>query len=244
MIGFRKEIDVIVYTMGKVGSSTVSTSLKAAGLHCLDIHVLAPERILVSLRQHLDDPAFDVVPEHFLDALLAHNAIKAQDAIRIVTLVRNPIIRNISAVFQNIPASEREDASAILARLQAYPVRTPDYWFETDFIPVTGIDIFGENIDRESDHFRFSNGKIEVLVLKLEADDARKSALISEFADKDIALTRTNEASTKSYYDIYRTIAEDPRAIRSSYIEECLNLKYFRKFYSEREIADFARRFD
>lgn len=243
MIGFRRKIDVIVYTMGKVGSSTVSTSIDAAGLLCLDVHFLQKERFLTVLSAYFNDPDMDIIPEHILDSMLARNAIIKQNKVRIISLIRNPIMRNISAVFQNTLQRSVDGADAILARLQAYPVRTPDYWFETDFIPMTGIDVFKESIDNENDHFRFSNGKIEVLLLKLEADDDRKSALISDFIGKPTTLTRTNEASTKWYFDLYRMIADDPRAIRSSYIEECLNLKYFRKFYSPREISEFANRF-
>jgi hypothetical protein len=242
MIGFRRKIDVIVYTMGKVGSSTVSTSLKAAGLHCLDIHVLAPERIAPILEQHLNHPSFDEIPEHIIDAILAHNATKRQSAVRIITLIRNPIMRNISAVFQNSLPESACDFGAVLTSLRAYPVRIPDHWFEKDFIPATGIDVFAEDVDPASDHYRFANDKFDILMLKLESDDARKSALISEFVGQEIKLTRTNEAAKKAYYEIYRKIADDPRAIGDSYIEECLNLKYFRKLYSGHEIAEFSAR--
>lgn len=243
MIGFKHPIDVIVYTMGKVGSSTVSTSIKAAGLKCLDVHFLHKTRILTVLSSYFGDPEIDIIPENILDSLLAYNALIRQDKIRIISLIRNPVMRNISAVFQNTPPRLSEDARAILARLRAYPVRTPDYWFETDFIPTTGVNVFEEEIDSEADHFRFSRGKLEILLLKLEADDHRKAALIGDFVGREIALTRANESAKKIYYDIYRTIAGAPRAIRDSYIEECLNLKYFRKLYSAREIDEFATRF-
>lgn len=243
MHGFRKKVDAVVYTMGKVGSSTVSTSVKAAGLNCLDVHFLQEDRITRLLDHHVKNPDVEIIPEHFIDSILARNAIVRQQTVRIISLVRNPIMRNISAVFQNTPERLGDDFEAVMERLQAYPTRTPDNWFEEDFIPVTGVDIFSAQLDRTADHFRFSKGKLEILILKLEADDERKSALISAFLGQEVALSRANEASKKWYYDLYRRIAADPKSIRWNFVEECMNLKYYKAFYAENEINTLADRF-
>jgi len=242
-VGFKDKVDTIVYTMGKVGSSSVSASLNAAGLKCLDAHFVAPARVVKVLHKYFESPEIETLPPHIFDSLLAHNAIVKQGKIRIISLIRNPVMRNISAVFQNTPLDLLGDFDAIMARLQKYPTRTPDIWFETDFGVTTGIDVFNLEIDPAADHFRFANDKFDVLLMKLEADDERKARLISDFVGKKISLVRANEAAKKLYYEIYQKITRNPNCIRSSYIEECSGLKYFQKFYSEAEREELTGRF-
>lgn len=239
--GYPSRVDAIVYSMGKVGSSTVSQSLRTAGLQCLDVHVLGESRIVAALSKAFKDPDTDIIPEHLADSIFAHNAIRRQERVRMISLIRNPIARNISAVFQNLPERLADDRGEIMKRLRSYSVRTPDHWFKNEFIPVTGVDVFHKKIDSAADHFRFSNGKFDILLIKLETSDARISRLISDFVEADIELTRANEASGKWYGPIYREIIANPECIRGGYVEECANLKYFRTFYLEGERSGFVR---
>lgn len=243
----RRAVDAVVYTMGKVGSSTVSTSLKAAGLNCLDIHFLAPDRIVTALEAHMNNDDLREIPRHFVDSIHAYNAVRKQERVKLITLVREPVARNISAVFQNLPKKLEGDEAAILERLANYPTRSPDFWFENDFIPTSGVDVFADEVaadlDREADHFRFERGNLDVLVLKLEADDARKSEILSDFLGARIALERANEAARKWYYNAYKSIVADPGAIRARFVEDCAALKYFKVFYSEREREEARQRY-
>lgn len=244
MQGFRKKIDVVVYTMGKVGSSTVSTSLKQAGFACLDIHFWAEERILASLKNSFDDPDIEIIPEHIIDSILVRNALTRQGRLKVVSLIRNPIMRNISAVFQNMPQSAEGDLERIMDRLRKYAVRTPDHWFEADFIPTTGIDVFSMSFDREDDHYEFSTDAFDILLMKLETPDDRKAQHLREFMNRPIEIVRANEADKKWYFDIYRKIIENPSLVRPTFVRECLDLKYYRTFYAEEDARMLAERFD
>ncbi len=244
MHGFRKKIDVVVYTMGKVGSSTISTSLKKAGFTCLDIHFWAQDRILASLKNSVEDPDIEIIPEHIIDSILAQNALQRQGRLKIVSLIRNPIMRNISAVFQNMPQSAAGDDERMMERLRNYAVRTPDHWFEADFIPTTGIDIFSAPVDRDADHYRYSTAEFDILLMKLEAPDERKAALLEDFMGQTIELVRANEAGKKWYYDIYRKIIENPSLVRPTFVQECLSLQYYKTFYTEEDARRLAEKFD
>lgn len=244
MQGFRRKIDVVVYTMGKVGSSSVSTSLKKAGFACLDIHFWAQDRILASLKNSVEDPDIEIIPEHIIDSILARNALVRQGRLKIVSLVRNPIMRNISAVFQNMPQSAAGDEERMMERLRNYAVRTPDHWFEADFIPTTGIDIFSKAHDRHADHYRYSTADFDILLMKLESPDERKADLLREFIGREVELVRANEADRKWYYDIYRKIIENPSLVRPTFVEECLSLKYYKTFYTDKDARELAAKFD
>lgn len=244
MHGFRKKIDVVVYTMGKVGSSTVSTSLKTAGFTCLDVHFWAQDRILASLKNSVDDPDIEIIPEHIIDSILARNALARQGKLKIVSLIRNPIMRNISAVFQNMPQSTAGDEARMMERLRNYAVRTPDHWFEADFIPTTGIDIFSMSFDREADHYRLSTAEFDILLMKLESPDEKKADLLQDFMGQRVELVRANEAEKKWYYDIYRQIIDNPSLVRPAFVQECLSLKYYRTFYTEDDARRLAEKYD
>ncbi len=233
----NRKVDAIVYTMGKVGSSSISTSIKSAGLHCLDVHFLNEQRICNILQSYFEDPDVEIVPQHIIESLIAHNALVKQGRMKVVTLVRNPIMRNISAVFQNLPPRHNDDFDEILKRLQKYGTKTPDNWFRRDFIPTTGIDIFSAKVDPTSDHFRFSSDKADVLMLKLEAPDDRKEELLRQFVGANVTLERANEARNKGYYEVYKKITEDPNIVRSTFVQDCLKLKYFNKLYSRDDAA-------
>jgi len=243
MVRYNQKIDAVVYTMGKVGSSSVSTSLKAAGLACLDIHFWAKERLLASLEHSIDDPYVDLIPKHVIESVLARNALTRQKRIKLISLVRNPIMRNISAVFQNMPLETVGDFDRMMERLREYAVRTPDNWFEKDFTPTTGIDILSMDLDRTADHYRFESDAFDVLFMKLETPDARKSELISDFINAKIKLSRTNEANKKWYYDVYRRIIENPALVRPTFVEECLNLRYYKTFYTDEDALALAEKF-
>lgn len=116
--------------MGKVASSTVSESLRAAGIQSLDVHFLEQTRILNMLRTYFENPDAKFIPEHILDSLLVKNVFVRQKAVRIITLIRNSIMRNISAVFQNMPIRLKDDRHEIMKWLRKYSANAPDVWFK------------------------------------------------------------------------------------------------------------------
>ena len=240
---YKQHVDVVVYTMGKVGSSSVSTSLIAAGFSCLDIHFWEKGRYLEFLAHTMSDPEVPVIPKHAIETLMARNALAKQKRLKIISLVRNPIMRNISAVFQNMPKSASGDMEQMIARLRNYSVRMPDHWFEKDFIPTTGLNVLEMDLDRSADHYRFETDLFDILIMKLEIEDERKSALISQFMRKPVELERTNEAKKKWYFEAYSKIVNDPDLVRPGFVQECLRLKSYRAFYAAEDALRLAQKY-
>ncbi|MFD0987443.1 putative capsular polysaccharide synthesis family protein [Methyloligella solikamskensis] len=252
---------VAVYTMGKVASTSVSSSILAHGIPCADVHRLEPTRIVerltpivlrkrqprtlaghvAALFSKLDGSVR--LPKHLTEAFEVLQQIRARKRFKIISLIREPVSRNISAVFQNMSPRLAGDEDAILEALRKYHVSTPDRWFTRDFNPVTGIDVFAEEHDRSADHFRFSKGQFDVVIIKTSATDERKSEIISDFLGTPIALHRANEAKNKWYRETYERLVAAPNQIRDAYIEECFQLKYFRAFFSDEERQAVADKF-
>ncbi|ODA68673.1 putative capsular polysaccharide synthesis protein [Methyloligella halotolerans] len=254
---------VAIYTMGKVASTTIAKSLQTHDIPCFDVHSLAPERYLALLRsigtntdfvqrapqrprlfwRNREEGRKMVMPGHLVDSLWVMQALIERRPIKLISLIREPVGRNISAAFQNMPQRLQNDPKAIFERLRKYPVNVPDRWFDEDFRVVTGLDLMDMDHDRDAAHFRFQADNLDILILKTASPDRVKSEILSDFLGQRIALTRANEANSKWYYRTYREWLAAPSKIRQAYLAECFALKYFRCFFSDEERQRVAEKF-
>ena len=232
--------DVMVYSMGKVASSSISMALDRGNVSCYDIHALYGERIMTSVSAHMDNPDHLTVPLNLLQSIEAYNACQVVDKISIITPIREPVFRNISAVFQNAPRQLSDEK--ILKRLRDYRPGVPDYWFRSDFIPATGIDVLNMQHDKSQYSFEFENEKFRVLILKTEASDKEKSKVISEFLGKDIQIKRTNVGDNKWYSELYGKIKANIDVMGPEFVQKCFNLDYFKAFYSDEQMRDILKK--
>lgn len=96
IIRFMETDGVLVYQAGKVGSSTIAKSLEAAGRYPLHIHYFHPWMN-------------GILPEASKKYLEQVKAISSsKEKIRIITLVRDPIARDISTIFQSLSDLTRD----------------------------------------------------------------------------------------------------------------------------------------
>lgn len=226
---------IIIYTMGKVASSSVSNAILDAGVGCYDVHFLAEERMTSLLQSFFANDDFPTIPPHMIRSLQAYNSLRMNKHVKVISMLREPVSRNVSSVFQNLPKRLEGDDEAILERLRRNPPHWPDVWFEDDFIPTMGIDFFNVEVDRSKDVFRFRQGNIDLMILKSHVPDRRKEALIGNFLDMKITIERQNDSSDKWYGETYSEVMGNLGAIGSEYVEKCLNCQYFKAFYSDEE---------
>lgn len=113
----RWERPVLVYTMGKVGSSSLAHSLRVAApeLDVLHVHRLVPEHLAraehvyrEAARRHRGTPAGrGIRPRHVwlaqrLSSLIERPPPGADGRWTVITLIRDPVARNTSAFFENL----------------------------------------------------------------------------------------------------------------------------------------------
>ena len=98
---------VLVYQMGKVASSSVYLSLeKTTDFDVFHVHRLNPENIAKVREEHVQRG--DSPPNEKKGLYLYENLIRTRKThTKIISLVREPIARNISAFFQNLQLFER-----------------------------------------------------------------------------------------------------------------------------------------
>lgn len=228
----------VIYTMGKVGSMAIEAAIKRAGLPCHEIHTLDDAALMRMAKSAIEAGRFP--PRHVCTAM----AWKAEELSRpdrclYISPVREPIERNLSAYFHNLPANlATGEPSELLARFVAgYSHRVPVIWFDREFGAQLGIDVYSEPFDHAAKWSRVGN----VLLIRSDADDKTKSAVLSKALGKKIEVRRSNVAANKRYADLYRRVLGIAR-FDGPFLDRMYETRFARHFWSEAELADYRAR--
>ena len=146
--GIERRNPILVYQMGKVGSSTIVSTLERAGVTepVLHVHTLVPEEIKIAVnRQRNSQVPF--LHEHLIVSSIVGKKLGASRfPCRIVTLTREPVARVISFVFEDLkkqaPEARREDGSIDVSAVTRATERVlsapdngnadPSLWFDRE----------------------------------------------------------------------------------------------------------------
>lgn len=253
---------VIVFQMGKVGSTAIVDELRmrSPDTPVFHVHFLsnagiddAKNRLAQLMRGHNANEwclyESDFV-RNYLDEHLSDRTIK------IVTLVREPISRNISSYFYNIQkyvpkfnSNRFNDASYMSELLHKYleVFVEHDYvleWFDTEFKSVFEMDLLKSEFDIEKGYSIIKDNGIEVLVLKLEKLKENASIAFREFMGiEDFRLKKVNTSGEQPYYDIYKSFLGNIN-LPADYIDKMYESAYMKHFYGEEEIIQFRQRWE
>ncbi len=234
---------IIVAQMGKVASTSVSRALEALGAPVFQVHHL--DRAFldeVAARLKADGQDQDHIRQSYR---VLSDVVEPKKPARIVSLVRDPIARNISAFFQNkdLLAKSVEDVDALIVKfLDTYSHDIPLQYFDLHIRPVFGVDVYETVFDHERKRLIAADGRYSVLVLRAEDPDEAKQAGLREFiARDDISLGRVNVGANKKYSGQYSEFLDRIR-LPESYIDRMLSSKMARHFYTGDELEGFAKR--
>ncbi len=235
--------DVIaIYTLGKVGSSTIYRTLKRYWFtpHVYHVHFLRQEAI-----QALEGtPVYEVNHRMTVPFWWALKNIKPQ-RVHYISLIREPIGREISNVFENPHSYFEEDVSTlnsdfILKRfIERVDFTYYENWFDDEFKAYTGINIYDHPFDREKGWQILEFQDKRVLLMTLESFKTTGAQALSRFLGIRIPeLINANEGEQKTSKDQQRNLKE---AIRFS--EEQLDQIYgspvVQHFYSSEDVERF-----
>lgn len=234
-------LPVLVYQMGKVGSSTIFHTLRASGIPAAHVHVLLPENVdkwVVKKRPNRWEVRFR--------RILSHRIREGREPVRLVTLVRDPIGQNFSSYFQNFGRTQgdrfgEEDwvglsADEIIRQYrEGYPKTTAVRYFERELMPMTGIDIYRQPFPHEQGYQVLRQGRFSLLVLHVETPDRVKLEALNTFLGTKIpALVQRNHSLNKPYASLY---AESKRRLKlpRGTVTRLLDSAYCRHFFTEAE---------
>lgn len=256
---------IIVHQMGKVGSKTIELSLlktfETLGIEVPVYHTHALNefeigRNLAAREQNQRNP------ESRLAALAHGERVRMlidenpDQHWNVITLVRDPIARNIAAFFHNLREyipdwRERYTVGALNAHevQEVFLEVASAYdrlalWFDIQIkaIPAFGIDVYATPFPRELGYKIYpGSAQANLLLIRLENLTECAAKAMQEFLGiENFTLYNTNVADVKVYADLYHAFTKLP--FPSGYVEKIYKTQLARHFYNEVELDMFKRK--
>ncbi len=251
---------ILIYQMGKVGSSAVYKSVKALELPnaLYHVHFLDPDNTQAAI-DYYQSRSKAVLPGHLKESLHLQSYIRAHRSDhrwKIITLVRDPISRALSDFFQNQSAilnhpvlHEGSDAhdqvlETLLERFRQFN-EAEDYactWFDKELKRVFDFDIFAHHFPKARGYQIYSHTNVDILCLKLERLNDVFAQAFKQFTGVTInRLDPANRASQKPYKKAYNRICH-ALTLPNPLLERIYNTRFARQFYTAEERSQSRRR--
>lgn len=268
-LNFRDKQPLLIYQMGKVGSTTILESLKTlrVSFAIFHVHVLSRNGIAFEEKLYYGENSGirfkSNLPrmKHLFQSYYLHKRITKTlngKKWKIITLIRDPIARNVSVFFQiidlRIPgfynlfarkAIKIEDLKELFLRDFEggfEPDIMPFKWFERELYSTFGIDVLSREFPKDRGYKIYESKNADVLLIKLENLNKCSKDAFKEFLNlREFNLMTANVAKNKKYYPIYQEFI-DSLVLPASYLDKMYACKFMQHFYSKEEIIGFRKR--
>jgi hypothetical protein len=266
----RQDQLILVYQMGKVGSSSVVRSLKTQNFLTFNVHTFNPYYLKKDEQLYKKEfIAGSINAKTLWDELLFRKQLGRRfngKPIKIITLVRDPVARNISLFFQwpnmimehtadkyhlRSPSFDYEkvfstdgieDKMAQLFMTQFKLHERPLIWLDKELKHHFGIDAYCYDFPKEKGYSTYREGNIEAMLIKLEKLSEVAGEAFSKFLGiESFQLIPANIGRKKNTSDLYERFLNSIK-LPSDYLETMYNSRFVKHFYSRKEIEGFRAR--
>lgn len=228
---------VLIYQMGKVGSTALQEAIPGAlHLHSLYGNDVCPPRYGRMVASPLSKTGRGT------SRAIRRLALARRPEVRIITFVRDPLERNISMFFQNLAhwlalddvrhvRDTRVEWNALIADAfeRSFNHEYALDWFDRELKRLTGIDVFARPFDGDQAAAVFERGRYQVLLVRYERLQ-EATAQIADFVGADIELGRINRGERKWYGALYAEFKRDYQA-PPELMQRLYGNRYARHFY-------------
>ena len=241
LVGWLIKNPVVIYTPGKVGSSSIVNSLRSLGVDEVQPH---------SLRYSIPGVYFVSAPSTHLQKLyyllktallrvktMAYKACHIGREVKVISLVRSPAERNISAFFEHfhhLGVGEINDFTA--QELAELFYKYGDYdaqerWLSEELKAVFDIDLYEALSFDVGRPVTVSRGNVKLFFLRMEDLNGCFDELKLWLGLPGLTLIPTNRSEYKEYAVVYK----ETKSIilnNADYISAIENTYFFKSFYS------------
>lgn len=197
--------------MGKVASSAISTAIRRKGRLVHDIHTLDEAKLKREMQTALQEDRFPN-PHVCVSMAWKTRDITVPQRCVYISLVRDPIARNISAYFQNLgrfidslEGGGNAEAEALLDDfMDRYPHTFPIQWYDREYRRFLDIDIHDGRFHPDKG-YQLSHHQ-RIVIFRVDTPDEVKSNVLTRVLGFPVRVLRANEATTKAYSDDYDTV--------------------------------------
>lgn len=233
---------VLIYSMGKVGSLSLYHSIQAqTNIPAFHVHSLKQERIDW---EYQACRAKGWWPDsRNPGALIYEKKIQNKQPVSVITTIREPIERNVSAFFEVFryynkteAVNYKGDTSFLQAQfLNLVPHDYPLTWLEDELKMMLNIDVYANSFDVQKKYQKYQHKDLDLLLIRVDLSDFEKERELNEFLGvSKLKLVRHNVGSEKEYANLYQEFKTN-LDLPESYVERMLESKYCSHFYSLEE---------
>ncbi len=248
-----KKDKVLIYQMGKVGSTNLIYHLLRANIDAYQVHRMDPAYSRELLRQYRSNSNAPyrfstIVGRQFRKKLLDTDT---GAAIKVLCPLREPVGRNISHFFQDIERFiDRSDPPSDISQLrQTFVDRFehdyPQEWFDKEFAKSLKFNIFQNEFPKELGFKVYElTSRISLFVFKIELasgskfKNAFKDYLGIEYPDEP----EKNVGSQKKYGQLYKMFKDDLK-LPNDLLDRVYTSQFATHFYSDEELSDAKERY-
>lgn len=249
----------LIFQMGKVASKSIENSINKSKKKCLHLHSFK-KSIVRELFNEYQSKNYYCNNIKDLELLIKKQIIlrllKINKNINIITLVREPISRNLSFYFQDfqIPLMEisknRDTTSAEKINIENF---INDFhknfnhehgvnWFDNHFKKSFGIDIYKYPFNKEEGYQIIEKKNLNILVLKLEKLNKLENIIGQFIHETNFSLDNSNQGNKKWYGSIYNKFKKEI-VFPEKFINELYSSKFMKHFYTDNEISVFKNKY-
>lgn len=256
----RTQPAVLVYQMAKVGSQTVVRSIRGSqpGQPVFHVHTLTADGMAAmdAFYRWSRVPALPVgghlLVSRFLEEQIRRGVTPGRW--KVITLVRDPVARNISLLFQlgrrllpdfraRCDTGRLDLVSLIEECRTAFPSQVDCMrWFRSELYRVFGVDVYGSPFDRERGCQVYPGRTVDVLLIKTEhLDRCGAGALRSFLGLESLRWQPTNIRAHKTNGGRYVRLLQNIE-LPTEFVDRCYDSSEVRHFYTDAELAGFRSR--
>ncbi|MBN8608509.1 MAG: hypothetical protein J0L81_16455 [Caulobacterales bacterium] len=239
---------VLIYQMGKVASSTIKASiLPLPRYEVHQVHRLVPSNIERVYREHRRRGW--PMPTGDPGGIYLQRDLHARRPAKVITLVREPIGRNISYYFQNLDkilGRSHAHELPLQAVIDGYPPEFPYSddpltWFDYEFNAALGANVYESGWAPGMNAHRWRAGVYDILILRCDAADDTKREALREFLDAPaLSLRQANVTSAKPSAAMHRAFRQNVR-FPAAYVDRMLGSRYANFFFDAASLAQWRR---
>lgn len=267
---------LLIYQMGKVGSKSVLESLRALymGMPIFHIHFLTDdlmdfyeEKRRKFFRTQRQNELSRIWMYQYLSKMIRRQLEHRQW--KVVTLVRDPIARNVSSFFETLLVEQEQsdglykisadirsaysfeivvniaDISELIRLfIEKFDHETPLVFFDQQIKSMLGVDVFAYAFPKSKGYMIIKEKQVELLLIRLESLTDCAEAAFREFMSIDgFVAKNTNVGNEKIYAPLYKKF-KSTIILPDTYINNMYSSKFMRHFYSDEEIKEFKAKWE
>jgi hypothetical protein len=235
----KRSTPIAIFCTGRVGSMAMFYTLENYGLFTFKIeHLARAER-----RSHFGNS----------DWFYKH-VVQTGRSAKIISIARDPLALMISDFFNKLHWISGKDnfweiySIEELEQLfnQKYFEQGRHYdslnWWDKEFKVALGINIYEHPSPRDAGWVRFEQAPYDVLLLRTELDDAKKSAVLGDFVNyPDLQLQRLNVGDEKIFGPVYQQFKAEVKVSQKN-LDYVYQSAYAQHFFTEQEITSIRNK--